>query len=419
MNPKTDENAPLQPGSIPETGNHSPDETSNNNTVDSEVEQGPFEPEPLGPPPIQEQTIDITKPAGAGVPEAYTEQMPPNSLLRDLTNRVSGNNKRKTGKHSFLVTTISLVIAAVIVFGGIYVLISVLNVFTKKAEIEIPIRTPENTAANTKPKADLQNPAAAKKTRTAELWGNDPEPKSVQRGFPQTNPEEAGEDLMPDIEKPLPGKGAEPNTSETFQEPSDSPFLPDDLALPKEMIDGEVLPTNGTPEVTTDIGEAPPSFDPNNTSVINQARPVAPQEDPEFQNRRQKLREEELKFEPVDLKVQHTITALFPPEQNTPPQKIRLDVPVIHESHVLALTPQEIESLRQLALRTRDYQKRLQDLQEEGVEILKIWNEIQRVGSPEAILLPDSPSLIDNQGSTRVTGQSSPLSGKEPETPQK
>ena len=155
---------------------------------------------------------------------------------------------------------------------------------------------------------------------------------------------------------------------------------------------------NGFPQFNTNEGNPEPTI----TKVGNTRIELNNNRNDPMAYKRKSLTKEQLIFEPTGLKVQYSFRALFPKIDNTPPQKIPLNVPVLHESRRLALTKAEINKMHDLVLDIRTWQTKLNALQEEGITIAKEWNTIIKKGTPEDFLLPDSPSLIENQDGTEI-----------------
>lgn len=360
--------------------------------------------EPIKTPLDEQRTVNLSEPPRN--PRAlpgdapYSGQEP--GYQENYDYRASRENRKKPGKNKVVLAGVCLLAFATVVFAYLLHSSGVITLGTagqKTPTKPSPAVTGTTDAgtyqAEANPFGPGTGPAPDLDQVREEAARNFPTLPGQDRSLEDLTSRERGGFYPPDNnagreEAILSKEGTSP----------DSPFLSDENALPEEMREFAEKPTNPT------YGEIP-----GDNTIRDTATKIRPSQDPEFEERRKRLHKEEFNYEPVALKIQHTLTALFPVDQNTPPQKIRLDVPVIHESQTLALTGAEIEEARLLLAEVRNHQKKMQDMQEEGADLLLRWNEIQRKGSPEAILLPDSPSLIDNQGTEDITGQSSPLTG--------
>ena len=106
-------------------------------------------------------------------------------------------------------------------------------------------------------------------------------------------------------------------------------------------------------------------------------------------------------WEFTNLKVQHILSADTGGDDL---EKIVLDVPVLYESRSLRWTHDDIAKARKLMQRLVVYETNLNQLRNEGQEILQDWNQLIESTMPATVLRADSPSLPHNHGESGATG---------------
>jgi hypothetical protein len=107
----------------------------------------------------------------------------------------------------------------------------------------------------------------------------------------------------------------------------------------------------------------------------------------------------EKEHEPTNLSVQRTFIATLP---NGEKQTIRIKIPVVYQSRLLRLNPEDIGKARSLATRGRALETKLAEVRKEAEVLLKDWNDIVRRSTPRTALLPESSSLPENQSSSEL-----------------
>ncbi len=102
----------------------------------------------------------------------------------------------------------------------------------------------------------------------------------------------------------------------------------------------------------------------------------------------------EQEHEPTNISVQRTFIAVLP---NGEKQTIRVKVPVVYKSRMLRITPDDKKQMIDLLSKAKALEKKLQEAGKESEDILKQWNTIWAKSIPSNALLPESPSLPENQ----------------------
>lgn len=106
-------------------------------------------------------------------------------------------------------------------------------------------------------------------------------------------------------------------------------------------------------------------------------------------------------WESTNLKVQHILSADTGGEEL---EKIVLDVPVLYQSRSLRWTHDNITQARKIMQRLVVYESHLNQLRNEGQQILQDWNQLVEDTMPANALRADSPSLPHNHGESGVSG---------------
>jgi hypothetical protein len=78
--------------------------------------------------------------------------------------------------------------------------------------------------------------------------------------------------------------------------------------------------------------------------------------------------------------------------------RVPINIPIMHRSRQLALTPELVVKAKEVAARVAALSKRSAELTAEATAILKEWNQVIEAGSPTQVIDVDSPSLTTNQG---------------------
>ena len=99
-------------------------------------------------------------------------------------------------------------------------------------------------------------------------------------------------------------------------------------------------------------------------------------------------------YEETLISVQRTLTAVL---DNQEKQLIRLKIPVLYQSRTLALNQAKKAEAQKTLQKLKIKQGELQKFKGELEEILKDWNQLVQASSPNETLLPESPTLPQNQ----------------------
>ena len=83
-------------------------------------------------------------------------------------------------------------------------------------------------------------------------------------------------------------------------------------------------------------------------------------------------------------------------------RKISMNVPVYYETRLLGMEKDKQRAAARLLDKLNDFQKRVAAMQKEGSDLLKEWNDIVNASVPKELLMADSPSLVENQGTDKV-----------------
>jgi hypothetical protein len=102
-------------------------------------------------------------------------------------------------------------------------------------------------------------------------------------------------------------------------------------------------------------------------------------------------------YEPTGLTVNRVFIA---PDQEG--RKISMNVPVYYETRLLGMEKDKQRAAARLLDKLNDFQKRVAALQKEGSDLLREWNEIVNACVPKELLMADSPSLVENQGTDKI-----------------
>jgi hypothetical protein len=94
-------------------------------------------------------------------------------------------------------------------------------------------------------------------------------------------------------------------------------------------------------------------------------------------------------------------------------RKIPMNVPVLYESRLLALDKDKQRAVARLLDKLVAYRTRLAAIRKEGTDLLTEWNQIVSSSTPQDLLLSDSPTLIEKNG-TDATGHGESAPGFEP-----
>ena len=193
-----------------------------------------------------------------------------------------------------------------------------------------------------------------------------------------------GEPLPEEI-APWPGETPTPNPEAT---------LPQRETISTVSVGEEIQPppTNAEVLLPVQAEPTPEVIDPREAERLLGLNP----KDIEWENMtpEEKL---ELEHEPTNIFVQRTFIPKMP---NGEKKIIRVKVPVVYKSRTLRLTPQGVKDTEALLERSKKLEARLQEDLKESEEILKEWNRIWKDSIPNNALLPESPSLPENQSAS-------------------
>jgi len=102
-----------------------------------------------------------------------------------------------------------------------------------------------------------------------------------------------------------------------------------------------------------------------------------------------------LGWEATNLKVQHILSVDSGSDEL---EKIVLNVPVLYETRTMRWSPGDIAKARGVMRGLMEYERKLNELRNEGHAILQDWNQLLQSTSPTVALRADSPSLPYNHG---------------------
>jgi hypothetical protein len=90
-------------------------------------------------------------------------------------------------------------------------------------------------------------------------------------------------------------------------------------------------------------------------------------------------------------------------------RKVPMNVPVLYESRLLALDKDKQRAIARLLDKLVSYRTRLAAMRKEGADLLTEWNQIISSGTPQDLLLSDSPTLIEKSGNDAANhGETAP-----------
>lgn len=102
-------------------------------------------------------------------------------------------------------------------------------------------------------------------------------------------------------------------------------------------------------------------------------------------------------YEPTGLTVNRVFVAA-----DQEGRKISMNVPVYYETRLLGMEKDKQRAAARLLQKLDDFQKRVAAMQAEGSELLKEWNDIVNASVPKDLLMADSPTLVENQGTDKI-----------------
>jgi hypothetical protein len=165
---------------------------------------------------------------------------------------------------------------------------------------------------------------------------------------------------------------------------------------PKLLPDGNSLPD----------GSHPNSQEPaTKPEAIKQDKGLDAQPDPE------KAASDTSLWEPTGITVSRVFLATDGAKGEV--RKIPMNVPVLYESRLLALDKDKQRAVARLLDKLVVYRTRLAAIRKEGADLLTEWNQIVSSSTPQDLLLSDSPTLIEKNG-TDSTGHGESAPGFEP-----
>ncbi|HEY0792968.1 MAG TPA: hypothetical protein VGD78_18025 [Chthoniobacterales bacterium] len=111
-------------------------------------------------------------------------------------------------------------------------------------------------------------------------------------------------------------------------------------------------------------------------------------------------------YEPTALTVSRVFVT--PGTDEGEARKVAMSVPVYYETRLLGMEKDKQRAAARLLEKLADFQKRVVAMQKEGAVLLTEWNEIVDASVPKALLLADSPTLVQNQGADKVNRPDEP-----------
>jgi hypothetical protein len=173
--------------------------------------------------------------------------------------------------------------------------------------------------------------------------------------------------------------------------PADSPgFLPSTDAFPDDTRAAATQARN--PLVPAAGNKSAPAASPARPEPVS--APVQPQ-DPRVAVPGEQVNPSA--YEPTGLTVNRVFIT---PDQEG--RKISMNVPVYYETRLLGMEKDKQRAAARLLDKLNDFQKRVAAMQKEGSDLLKEWNDIVNASVPKELLMADSPSLVENQGTDKI-----------------
>jgi hypothetical protein len=171
---------------------------------------------------------------------------------------------------------------------------------------------------------------------------------------------------------------------------------------PKLLPDGNSLPDGSHPNSQKQSKE--PAAKPE---AVKQDKGLDAQADPE-----KAVRESDKSlWEPTGITVSRVFLATDGVKGEV--RKIPMNVPVLYESRLLALDKDKQRAVARLLDKLVAYRTRLAAVRKEGADLIAEWNQIISSSTPQDLLLSDSPTLIEKNG-TDATGHGESPPGFEP-----
>lgn len=243
----------------------------------------------------------------------------------------------------------------------------------------------------------IEKPTVQENTVVGKIW--DQPPKNKGFGELQEPPR------LPDIPRPT------QITQKQAQLPSNEEEINEEWPLTKQMektmIQTSVEVGNTIKEIPKDAEKIIPATNPDleeenrKTSLPTldprQAEALLTKE--QSKKRWEELSEEERmeqEYEPTNIEVQRTFIATLPDGEK---KTIRVRVPVVYKSRNLRMDEEQIKKARDIITRAKALEETLANAKKEAEGILRDWNDVVRASTPRNALLPESPSLPENQSS--------------------
>ena len=202
---------------------------------------------------------------------------------------------------------------------------------------------------------------------------------------PHATPGKPTQDQNPSIPAPFPGK---PNLTETNTTPQSTPS--ETIPNPFPSLDQKASPppkaTQNTTPNQTDKSRPIDTVDPRELGINTNDGP-------------------EKAYEQTKLTVSRTLAAQL---ENNERQLLRLDVPVMYKSRSLRLDEATQKEAQELL---KELKSESQKLKERKISIqakLNAWNKIINKATPTQALLPESPTIPQNQSGNIINRDENP-----------
>lgn len=224
-----------------------------------------------------------------------------------------------------------------------------------------------------------------------------PQPQEPPRLRPITQPQPTPDQLLPtegevDADWPLPGQTEETEETivQTSVEVGNTPKeLPEDV---EEILPGNDLTLKEEP--TPEKEPALPTLDPRAAEALLTKEKA--QKEWEELSDEERMEQE---YEPTNIEVQRTFIASLPDGEK---KTIRVRVPVVYKSRTLRLDEEQQKKTLEIIKRAKALETTLAEAKKEAESILIEWNDIVRNSIPGTALLPESPSLPENQSDSEL-----------------
>jgi hypothetical protein len=232
-------------------------------------------------------------------------------------------------------------------------------------------------------------------------------PRTQQFGFA---------DEKPSVTLPSPSE-KKPSAAMTTISPSSTQTQAPDAKLPS----GFGIETGDSKKVTANDGDLPPIEAPKRENIKppkSEEAPVNLETPMDAPTKKQDIQAidprnlgitandgPEKDYEETLLTVQRTLSAVM---ENGDKQFIRLKVPVMYKSRTLRLDDQHRKEAWIILKTLKAKQEELAGIKKDLEDCLTAWNRIVSVSTPYEVLLPESPTIPQNQSANKLNREENP-----------